>query len=258
MANKVEGHVTVPWKSFLIMDLIQYQQMCLSELCCYTAIWQKFVTGVMRFGRIDVTEGQLVVAFIHILYAISPSIFDKDIPGLNLPLRYACVIGSMVSTILFIIQQLSIILKGRSSKRTSTAQTPVTLFPAIPIGLAIGLQVIVAMTTSVFQDLHCLYLITFGLIESKITVRLIVAHVTKGRMPLFDRILLGPILLLLISQLNGSILLDRILLLCVCVYSLQNWIFYFWTVAIEICEHLNIYCFNVTSRPHPYRRMPPG
>jgi len=51
-----------------------------------------------------------------------------------------------------------------------------TIFPIVPIGLVIGLQVMIATKTSIFTDQPCLYLISFGFVSSKITNSLVVSR----------------------------------------------------------------------------------
>ena len=48
---------------------MMFQCLCASSLF-YCAHWQTYVTGTMRFGTIDVTEGQICVIFIMLLTSI--------------------------------------------------------------------------------------------------------------------------------------------------------------------------------------------
>lgn len=50
-----------------------------------------------------------------------------------------------------------------------------TIFPIVPIGLVIGLQFVIATKTSIYTDQPCLYLLSFGLVSSKITNSLVVS-----------------------------------------------------------------------------------
>ncbi|KAL4225542.1 Choline/ethanolaminephosphotransferase 1 [Mactra antiquata] len=223
-------------------------EMCLSVFCFYMAHWTTYVTGILKFGKIDVTEGQFTVIFIYTLCAISPGFFDNKLPIFGTPLRYLCVGFSMLPSFYFIYKSSYVILQGGVGKNKSTVAGSSTIFPIIPIGLVITLQVIIATKTSIYLDQPCLYLISFGLVASKITNSLVVAHMTKSEMHLLDWSLVGPMMLFMNQYFNSTIL-EGFLLWTVCIYSAQDWIRYSINICTEICSHLNIYCFDITKKP---------
>ncbi|XP_045175187.2 choline/ethanolaminephosphotransferase 1-like [Mercenaria mercenaria] len=232
-------------------------EMCLSEFCFYLAHWQTYVTGTLKFGMIDVTEGQFFVMAIYTLCAISPGFFDITLPVFGIPLRYLCVLGSIGPSLFFVFKTGSLILQGGVGKNKSTVADSSTIFPIVHIGLVIVLQVIIATKTSIYTDQPCLYLVSFGFVTSKITNSLVVAHMTKCEMPVLDWSLLGPMMLFM-NQYFNSKFPEYILLWIVCIYSIQDWIMYSLRVCREICSHLNIYCFDITSKPNPERRNSNG
>lgn len=222
--------------------------MCLAEFVFYTSNWQHYVTGIMRFWRVDASEASLAVILIHIVCAISPDAFDRYVPVINLQLRYVCVVGNVVLSAFLASRHFYYISKGFDKRHASELQnTGHDVFPIVPIGMAIGLQLLVAVSTSIFTDQPCFYLVTFGIVVSKVTLTLIMAYITKDSMPYFDSILVGP-MALLINQ-HISIFPEYGLLWVTCIYVILNWLLYFWKNTIAICDCLNIYCFNVTSRP---------
>ncbi|KAH3891055.1 choline/ethanolaminephosphotransferase 1-like isoform X1 [Dreissena polymorpha] len=228
-------------------------EICASELCFYMAHWQTYVTGTLKFGMIDVTEGQFTVIFIYTICAISPGFFDNTLPVVGVPLRYLCALGSWLPSMYFIFKTSQLILQGGVGKNKSTVAGSSTIFPVLPIGLLLALQVIIANKTSVYVDQPCLYLLSFGFVYSKITNSLVVAHMTKSEMHLLDWSLLGPMMLFM-NQYFNSKFNEYILLWIVFIYSLQNWLTYNYNVCREICAHLNIYCFNITEKPNGERK----
>lgn len=223
-------------------------EICMSEFCFYVAHWQTYVTGILKFGTIDVTEGQFTVIFIYTLCAIYPGFFDHHLPVFNIPLRYLCVAGSLVPSLIFLYKSTHLILQGGVGKNKSTVAGSSTIFPMVPIGLVLVLQVIIANKTSIYTDQPCLYLIAFGLVSSKVTNSLVVAHMTKSEMPLLDWSLLGPVMLFM-NQYFNSKFPEYFLLWIACIISAQNWIMYSVQICREICDNLNIYCFDITRRP---------
>ncbi|XP_060577336.1 choline/ethanolaminephosphotransferase 1-like [Ruditapes philippinarum] len=228
-------------------------EMCMSEFCFYMAHWQTYVTGILKFGMVDVTEGQFTVIFIYTLCAISPGFFDNTLPVFGIPLRMIAVLGSLGPSLFFMFKTSNLILKGGVGKNKSTVAGSSTIFPIVPIGLVMALQVIIATKTSIYTDQPCLYLVSFGFVSSKITNSLVVAHMTKSEMPLLDWSLLGPMMLFM-NQYFNSKFPEYFLLWIVCIYSVQNWIMYSLRVCQEICDHLNIYCFDIVSAPKTERK----
>ncbi|XP_052244578.1 choline/ethanolaminephosphotransferase 1-like isoform X2 [Dreissena polymorpha] len=95
-------------------------EICASELCFYMAHWQTYVTGTLKFGMIDVTEGQFTVIFIYTICAISPGFFDNTLPVVGVPLRYLCALGSWLPSMYFIFKTSQLILQGGVGKNKST------------------------------------------------------------------------------------------------------------------------------------------
>lgn len=219
-------------------------EVCLSEFCFYMAHWQTYVTGSLKFGRIDVTEGQFTVIFIYSLCAINSTFFDNYLPVFGIPLRFLCVLGSLVPSIYYIINASDVILQGGVGKNKSTVAGSSTIFPVVPIGLILGLQVIIANKTTIYTDQPALYLIAFGMVTSKITNKLVVAHMTKSEMHLIDSALLGPAMLFL-NQYFNCVFPEKWLLIIMLVYSCYDWLKYSTGVCSQICHHLNIACFSI-------------
>lgn len=46
----------------------------------YCAHWQTYVSGTLRFGKVDVTEAQITIMVIHLISAVfGPSIWMKQV-----------------------------------------------------------------------------------------------------------------------------------------------------------------------------------
>ncbi|XP_052800711.1 choline/ethanolaminephosphotransferase 1-like [Mya arenaria] len=223
-------------------------EVCLSEVCFYMAHWQTYVSGTLKFGKIDVTEGQFTVIAIYLFCAISPAFFDNNLPIIGIPLRFVCVICSSIPSFFFIYKTSTMILQGGAGKNKSTVAGSSTIFPIVPIGLVIGLQVIIATKTSIYTDQPSLYLLSFGFVVSKVTNSLVVAHMCKSEMHLLDWSLMGPMMLFMNQYFNSKIP-ENFLLWIVFILSAQGWLTYSYRICGEICAHLNIYCFNITETP---------
>ncbi|CAH1256458.1 CEPT1 [Branchiostoma lanceolatum] len=112
-----------------------------------------------------------------------------------------------------------------------------------PIFYPVSLACIIYGTSSshLFLDHPCLYLLMFGLAIAKVSNKLIVSHITKSEMTMLDSSMFGPGVLLLRQCCGGFIFVTMDLALYCC------------TVCEEICDHLDIYFFNITSKPSQRR-----
>ncbi|KAK3585400.1 hypothetical protein CHS0354_020112 [Potamilus streckersoni] len=224
--------------------------VCLAEICFYVAHWQTYVSGTLKFGRIDVTEGQFAAITIHVVsFIIGPSFWDKEIPLIG-PIRYLVAFGTFAPCIYFIFVSIHYILQGGTGKNKSTVAGTSTIFPAVPIGLVKIVQVMISCKSSVYTDSPCLFLVTFGLVSAKVTNRLVVAHMTKSTLSVWDSSLYGPAALFL-NQYFNSIIPEYYLLWACFVYATYDLLRYSIRVCQQICRYLNIYCFNITSCPKP-------
>ncbi|XP_017695790.1 PREDICTED: choline/ethanolaminephosphotransferase 1-like [Lepidothrix coronata] len=99
-----------------------------------------------------------------------------------------------------------------------------------------------------FERHPCLYILTFGCVSAKITNKLVVAHMTKSEMHLYDTAFLGPALLFLDQYFNSFI--DEYLVLWIAlVLSLLDLLRYCVSVCSQIAAHLHIHVFRIQGRP---------
>ncbi|KAK6183919.1 hypothetical protein SNE40_002324 [Patella caerulea] len=219
----------------------------------YCAHWQTYVSGTLRFSKIDVTEGQIAIVAIYLITGI----FGEGIWELEVPLigsfKMLPIYISIGGALLQINNNFSIIfMKGGIGRNGSTVAGTSTIFPAFPISLVLILEVIISYKSpsNVFNNNPCLYALSFGLLAAKVTNKLVVAHMTKSEMELFDLGLIGPGMLFLNQYFNCIIREDIVLWLCF-IWCLFDLIKYSTNVCSEICDYLNIYCFTITSKPRP-------
>ncbi|RUS80342.1 hypothetical protein EGW08_011881, partial [Elysia chlorotica] len=218
----------------------------------YCAHWQTYVCGTLKFGKLDVTEGQIVVILVCMLTAVfGPGIWTYELPVLHIQFKLVPVYAMFFGAILMLKEAFHVIfMQGGVGKNGSTVAGTSTIFPVFPIMSVVVLAVIIQQKSPsmVFENHPCVYLLAFGLLSAKITNRLVVAHMTKSEMDLWDTGLIGPAALFLNQYFNCW--LDEHLVLWFClIWVLFDLLRYSTVVCQEICEHLRIYCFVITSRP---------
>uniref|UniRef100_A0A1L8DYA7 diacylglycerol cholinephosphotransferase n=2 Tax=Nyssomyia neivai TaxID=330878 RepID=A0A1L8DYA7_9DIPT len=226
-----------------------FQCFCAMTLF-YCAHWQTYVSGTLRFGKIDVTEAQIIIMGIHVISGIfGASIWKSKIGGIEIWYVVACstiVLGSMS-----LLQIFSVILAGGVGKNGSTVAGTSVLSPIIPFSLILVPAFIISQksTEGVFEMNPSLYIVTFGMVAAKVTNRLVVAHMTKSELEYFDWGLLGPFMLFL-NQYFNNFLPERIVLFGAAAWCTFDLIKYCSQVCVEICNHLNIELFKITPQLH--------
>ncbi|XP_041366519.1 choline/ethanolaminephosphotransferase 1-like [Gigantopelta aegis] len=227
---------------------------CVGSILFYCAHYQTYVSGTLRFSKIDVTEGQICIIGIYLLSALfGDVIWTWPLPYFGVELKMLPIAFSLVGAVIQLKNNFAVIfMEGGVGKNGSTVAGTSTIFPMFPMALVIALEVMLqAKSPNQLYEKHpCLYVITFGLLAAKVTNRLVVAHMSKSEMNLFCFGLVGPGLLFL-NQYFNSCLNEYFVLWLAFVIVLVDLYRYSSQVCREICKDLNIYCFTITSKPVP-------
>ncbi|XP_066992925.2 choline/ethanolaminephosphotransferase 1 isoform X4 [Anabrus simplex] len=103
-----------------------FQCFCAMTLF-YCAHWQTYVSGTLRFGKVDVTEAQFTIIFIHLVSAaFGPSIWMTKIPYVNFELKYTIGISTIIIATITVYQNFLVIFTGGVGKNGSTVAIPWT------------------------------------------------------------------------------------------------------------------------------------
>ncbi|XP_037037897.1 cholinephosphotransferase 1 isoform X4 [Bradysia coprophila] len=227
-----------------------FQCFCAMTLF-YCAHWQTYVSGTLRFGKVDVTEAQCTIMAIHMISAIfGPNIWMAKLPLLGTWTLVPCAIffiGYMHCFIAFI----QIFVDGGCGKNGSTVAGTSVISPILPF-LAVVLPAFIISEKSVdgiFENYTSLYILAFGMVAAKVTNKLVIAHMTKSEMGYLDAGLMGPLLLFL-NQYFNCFLPEYCVLWIAMIWCTLDLMRYCSQVCLEICDHLNIELFRI---PYPPR-----
>ncbi|XP_026550812.1 cholinephosphotransferase 1 isoform X1 [Notechis scutatus] len=214
----------------------------------YCAHWQTYVSGILRFGKIDVTESEIAVIIIFLLSSFGGTrIWDTKIPLFELELKTLFIAGFLGGTVYSSYNYFRVILGGGVGKNGSTIAGTSVLSPGLHIGLIITLAIMIykKSPTQLFENHPCLYVLTFGFVSAKITQKLMVAHMTKSEILLQDIAFIGPGLLFLNQYFNCFI--DEYIVLWIALFiSLFDLLRYFTGICIQIAAHLHIQVFKLS------------
>lgn len=225
-------------------------QCCFAICLFYTAHWQTFVSGSLRFGKFDVTEIQLSIMSMLIVTGIfGNSIWTHRLPILDLQLNIAPIIFSIVGGLFAIFDNFSIILSGGVGKNGSSVAGTSILSPSIPLLCVVVPSVVIMRMSpsSLYESNPTLYLLLLGLISTKITIKLIICHMSRTELAYFDSSMTGLILLFL-NQYFYCIIDEYIVLWVAFVYSLYDLIRYSSLLCQDISTYLNIYTFSIAKK----------
>ncbi|XP_069675289.1 cholinephosphotransferase 1 isoform X3 [Periplaneta americana] len=223
-----------------------FQCFCAMTLF-YCAHWQTYVSGTLRFGKIDVTEAQITIMFIHLTSAIfGPSIWMAKLPWLDVELKLVPIYVAVLVAALLAQSKVSIIITGGVGKNGSTVAGTSVLSPVIPFSLVIVPAFIIYRKSveHVYENHPALYILAFGMVAAKVTNRLVVAHMTKNELEYLDTVLVGPAMLFLNQYFNFFIPEYIVLWLCL-IWVSFDLLRYSSQVCLEICDHLKIQLFRI-------------
>ncbi|KAK7791693.1 hypothetical protein R5R35_008712 [Gryllus longicercus] len=226
-----------------------FQCFCAMTLF-YCAHWQTYVSGTLRFGKVDVTEAQFTIIFIHLISAVfGPSVWMTKLPWLNMELKLIPIYVAVLVAVLLAQSKVAIIITGGVGKNGSTVAGTSVLSPIIPFSLVVVPAFIIYRKSieHVYEEHPALYILAFGMVAAKVTNRLVVAHMTKNEMEYLDSALIGPAMLFLNQYFNFFIKEYIVLWLCL-IWVTFDLLRYSCQVCVEICEHLKIQLFRIPVR----------
>ncbi|KAK6630354.1 hypothetical protein RUM44_005021 [Polyplax serrata] len=126
--------VFVALSACVAVQLGQYPTWMFFQCFCamtlfYCAHWQTYVSGTMKFGRVDVTEAQCTIILIHLISAVfGPSVWMTEAQNVSLKvdfifkweLRYLIALVTIICCSYNVYQVFTVIISGGVGKNGST------------------------------------------------------------------------------------------------------------------------------------------
>ncbi|XP_043268173.1 cholinephosphotransferase 1 isoform X2 [Venturia canescens] len=223
-----------------------FQCFCAMTLF-YCAHWQSYVSGSLKFGKIDVTEAQFTIMTIHLISAIfGPTVWMMEVPYTGTEVKVFPLWGAVGIAALLAQSSMSVILAGGVGKNGSTVAGTSVISPIIPFSFVVVPAFIIYRKSAehVYENHPALYILAFGMVAAKVTNRLVVAHMTKNEMQYLDSALIGPAMLFLNQYFNFFIKEYYVLWLCL-IWVTLDFLRYSTQVCLEICDHMKIMLFRI-------------
>ncbi|XP_018048504.1 PREDICTED: cholinephosphotransferase 1 isoform X2 [Atta colombica] len=229
-----------------------FQCFCAMTLF-YCAHWQTYVSGSLRFGKVDVTEAQFTIITIHLISAIfGPQIWMIEIPMLGVgTFKNYVALAFYAGYVHVFLEFCKVFESGGIGKNGSTIAGTSVLSPIIPFSFVVVPAFIIYRKSAehVYENHPALYILAFGMVAAKVTNRLVVAHMTKNEMQYLDSSLIGPAMLFLNQYFNFFIKEYYVLWLCF-IWVTLDLFRYSAQVCLEICDHMKIKLFRIPCNHH--------
>lgn len=225
-------------------------QCCFAICLFYTAHWQTYVSGFLRFGKFDVTEIQFSIMSMLIFTAcFGTSIWSTIIPVVNLELSTIPIMGSVIGGLVALYDSFAIILTGGVGRNGSSVAGTSVLSPSIPLMLFVipAIMIWKKSPSELYEHNSCLYLLFVGIIATKITISLIVCHMSRSEISYLDSSMLG-LLGLILNQYFDCYFDESKILWLAFIYTVYDLTRYSSSLCKEISSYLNIYTFSLAKR----------
>jgi len=224
----------------------------LSYFAFYCAHWQTYVSGILKFGRLDCTEAQFSFIAVYMISILSPAIWSKSVPYLQIELRIFVALLIIGSTLWSSFNNIRAVSQGGCGRNFSSVAGTSIIFPGWPIGFLFFLAVVASnySISSVLEEHTSLHLLCYGIVFSKITNRLIVAHMSRSPLNGWDTSYIGPFAVC-INQYFNLLIDEHVLLWFFLLYNLYDLLRYNIKVCQELCDFLDIHCFQIKPSTIP-------
>lgn len=215
----------------------------------YCVHWQTYVTGLMKFGRFDVTEAQLCIMSMMLVNTVfGPGIWDISLLGGVLSFRYLPSFFASACGIYTALSIFGTISEGGAGKNGSTVAGTSVIAPVLHIGAVMGSGVYIALNSEaeIYQQNPIVFVILFGLMATKVTNKLIVAHMSKSDIwQTFDYIFAIPIIMILKIWYSWVPFTESFLLNVGLVLVVYDVYCYSAAICVEICNHMKLHLFKI-------------
>ncbi|KAI6214720.1 hypothetical protein M3Y94_00302000 [Aphelenchoides besseyi] len=220
-----------------------FTTVVISVVMFYCAHWSTYCTGFLKFSRFDVTEAQLVVIVILLLTAFfGPGIWNITVFTINL--KFIFIAGSLLGLLNQFGSYMKSIFSEGSGKNGSTVADTSILYPLFPLlAVCLPFSMIYSKSMSGVYDKNItMFCLCFAAVGAKATNRLVIAHMSRSELNIWDWILLSP-LLMIINQYYDFYFDEYRVLVIATIYAYVSLLIFCVHVCRQFCDYLDIYCF---------------
>ncbi|PAA93344.1 hypothetical protein BOX15_Mlig015968g1 [Macrostomum lignano] len=223
---------------------------CASSMTLFfVAHWIAYITGKIMFGMFDVTEAQLCCMGVFIATAFGGvnGLWGVSVLPGGILMRHVQVLVYLTTSSSLYFRLAYCISQGGAGKNGSTVANTSIIFPGVVWLMLIVITAAVSnKSPSLFLDRPCLFITAFGAASVKICERLIVAHMTRTELALWDSGLLGPALLV-VNQYFNEPLSEGVALYLATIIGLADVVQYSARLCRQIASYLGVQVLTING-----------
>lgn len=220
----------------------------LTILTFYMAMWGVFLTGKLTFGFFDVTEAQWTsIILLTAVFFVSPSFFDKYfmIGSVEFKIRYFIYIAMLLTFANYLRTHVTYLNEYKTTQDGGNKY-----LPAIPL-LIMSIYIVFTHLAApeIVEKYPIMYFHMFGFVFSKMSNRLIVAHMSKTPFSMIETGYLGPLFTLVCVYIPNNPISTETAIYISLGYVILDLVWYMANVYNEIATFLEIKIFTIPYPP---------
>uniref|UniRef100_A0A1I8F1S9 CDP-alcohol phosphatidyltransferase n=2 Tax=Wuchereria bancrofti TaxID=6293 RepID=A0A1I8F1S9_WUCBA len=237
-------------------ELLDHGCDAMSQVLVTLNICYAMLLGQERYMVLfDVTEAQMTILVVLLMTSIFGTGFWTE-KFLHISLKHVAIFISSLMCMSQIGDYLVDVVTEGVGKNGSTVADTSVLSPLIPLLMMITpfCMIYSKSVTAVYDDHITLFTLCLGAVSTKATMRLILAHMSRSELAMWDWIYLSPLMMML-NQYYDMPLDEFYLLLCATVYAYASLSLYCVMIIRQLCAHLRVYCFSLKPLNEPLEKM---
>jgi len=232
----------------------------ISMFSFFLSHWENYCTGLMQFGKFDVTETLAIFIICNLITAIfGQELWEFQVSNLFRLNELIILLLTLILTQNAIYKMYKIFSKkGNGPNGTTLAETSI-LTPVFPVLLMTVLYVCVFIKSKSKHDIRAkffAYHMIFTVAYSKITTRLVVAAMSKSEFHFIESEFTVPAILFF-NQYFGYLIPEHLSLIYLALLiSIADFACYFIAITLVVSRNFNIPVLTVpqsNSRPEDKR-----
>ncbi|ESN92107.1 hypothetical protein HELRODRAFT_89856 [Helobdella robusta] len=221
--------------------LVMYVLVMIVLFAYYATHWQTYCSGVINYQIFDIMEAR----FSAILLFFITGIFGSHIWDFEVWIGHTI---SLLVGIFFSYGHLNVVLvEGGVGKNGSTVADTSVISPLAPMIslITLGLLIIHSSEDCALDKYPVLFVATSAVVAVKLSVKIVISHVSRSEMTLCDYCLAILVGHYVIGQ-RFNLITDHFSLWICLVTTSLNLLHYCYNILNDICNGLDISCFKVT------------
>ena len=220
------------------MPSLLFVVFVIAQWCFFSTHWRAYSEGKVFFGQIDVTEVELIIMGVVLVSAVCGYDFWKR-TAFGFEYRLLIMAGCMS------LAAWSSLVHGLRACYYGIGKQG-GISPGVVYGTTVCLFVysLAASPSSIASHQPLMTGVLFGTVSAKLSINMVIAHMSNCPATVFDSILLAPVMVG-VNVALGAPLAELTCVIAACVYGIANLVVVESLLCLQMSEHMGIYCFSL-------------